>query len=257
MILYQAEIKTMYKDISFIIPSIRTFNQFGLQVSNKLKDVLSKTDYTYEILFYSKYKPLDDSIVWIEEKEIGVGPVIGYNKSFLESKGKYIYILNDKWLPNEKILKAIPFLESDKFKKRKFKVTSINVHSVNHNYELTDMPILNGCTTVQSKLPTELLHPRFLEPQHRYAIFGFPVFERDTVKKYLNNHLLNPRFQNHYHDNWLSFYIGEMGEFPLICNDTYMDILGGGSYHEDDTQDFNTFCDLAVNLIRGNNKNYV
>lgn len=245
------------KDISFIIPSIRKFNQFGLTVVDCLKEVLSKTDYTYEILFYSRENPQNNDISWIEEKEIGVGPVIGYNKSFLESKGKYIYILNDKWLPNEKILKAILFLESDEFKKRKFKVTSINVHAVNHNYEITDMPILNGCAAVQSKLPPELLHPRFLEPQHRYAIFGFPVFERDTVKKYLNNHLLNPKFKAHYHDNWLSFYIGEMGEFPLICNDTYMDIFGGESLCLDDSQDFITFCDLAVNLIRGYNINYV
>lgn len=246
----------MYKDISFIIPSIRTFNQFGLQVSNTLKDILSKTDYTYEILFYSKYQPIDDSILWIEEKEVGVGPVIGYNTSFLSSTGKYIYLLNDKWIPNNKILKAIPFLESDKFKDRKFKVTSINVHHT-FTYGITDMPILGGCAAKQSQLPEELKHPRFNNSQYRYAIFGFPVYERDTIKKYLCNHVLNPRFQNHYHDNWLSFYIGEQGEFPLVCEDTYMEIFGGGSYHANDTQDFNTFCDLAINLIRGNNLNYV
>lgn len=244
----------MYKDISFIIPTARPYNNFASIVVNKLKEILSFTDYSYEFLIYSKENPKDD-IIWIEEKENGTS-VKGYNESFLISKGKYIYVLNDKWLPNNKILKAIPFLESESFKNRRFKVTTINVHET-FNYNSTDMPILQGNMSKQHLLPKELLHPRFLEKNHRYAVFGFPVFERETVKNYLCNHLLNPRFTHHFADNWISFFIGEHGEFPLVVEDSYMDLFGGASLQADDSQDFNTFCDLAKNLINKINMNYV
>lgn len=242
-------------DISFIVPTCRPYQLYAGHVVNSIIESMKDENYKYQILICSKNNPYDPQTIWIKEE--GNTLVEAYNQLYKASSGRYIYMLNDKWKTNKKILKAIPFLESDIFKDRKYKVTSINVYAQEHNYEITDMPILNGCAAVQSKLPTELLHPRFLEPQYRYAIFGFPVFERDTVEKYLGGYILNPRFKTHYHDNWLSFYIGEQGEFPLICNDTYMEIFGGGSLCQDDSYDFNIFCELAKDLINKKNSNYV
>lgn len=192
---------------------------------------------------------------WLEEKE-NLGCIKGYNELFWQSKGKYIFILNDKWKITNKILKSIQFLESDIFKNRKFKITTINVHHT-FNYGITDMPILNGSQLLQQYLPIELLNNRFLKPEYRYPIFGFPVCERESIKKYMSNHIFNPKFKNHFADNWISFYIGEQGEFPLVCEDSYMEIFGGPGIDKDDAADFNTFCELAKNLINKVNLNYV
>lgn len=242
-------------DISFILPTIRPYHQYAKIVVDAIQEFMDNSEYTYEILIYTK-QPVSETqnIKWLQEIHNSNGPVIGYNESFKISKGQYIYLLNDKWKPNIKILKAVSFLQSDEFKNRKYKITTINAPP-NHNYQITAMPILGS--QHHQLLPAELLHPRFLLPKHRYAIFGFPVYERETVINHLNGYLLHPDFIAHYHDNWLSFYIGEQGEFPLLCLDTWMDIFGGGSLSTSDEHDFQVFCRLAKNLIHKRNLNYV
>ena len=247
-------------DVSFILPTVRPYNEFAGIVVDTTKQFMDKSPYTYEILIYTQHEvPNIENVTRLEEKERTGGPVKGYNESFKESKGKYIFVLNDKWNTNTKILKAIPFLESDDFKNRKFKVTSINVVK-DFSYDAdTDMPIKGSTRETHVALTPELLHPRFLEPRHKYRIFGFPVFDRETVLNHLGGYLLHPGFISHYHDNWLSFYIGEQGEFPLLCIDTYMDIFDGylPSLCQSDEHDFQVFCKLTTDLINGKNLNYV
>ena len=244
-------------DISFILPTVRPYNQFAEIVVTAIQEFMNDSTYTYEFLVYTQqYVPNVKNVKWLKEQQTSNGPVVGYNESFKESSGKYIYLLNDKWKPNAKILKAVPFLQSDEFKDRKFKVTSVNVHST-FTYDVTGMPIKGSNREKDLNLPQELLHPRFLEPKHKYAIFGFPVYERETVLNHLSGYLLTPYFIAHYHDNWLSFYIGEQGEFPLLCLDTWMDIFGGGSLCRSDAHDFQVFCKLAIDLINKRNLNYV
>jgi len=248
----------MYKDISFIIPTARPYGYFAKVVVQDIELFMKNSNYTYEIIIYSRQPKVDTSsnIKWLHEIEASNGPVKGYNESFKESCGKYIYLTNDKWHMNSTCLKAIDLLESNVFQDRKFKVTTINA-AANFDYSITAMPVLGSQSAPHLDLPQELLHPRFLEQKHKYVVFGFPVLERETVLNYLNGYICHPDFRAHYHDNWLSFYIGEMGEFPLLCEDTQMEQFGGGSLAGNDQDDFKVFSKLAVDLINKKNLNYV
>lgn len=245
------------KDISFIIPSIRPyFGNASIVIDSIINTMINET-YKYEIILISPEKPpIVDKLKWINEEKIGGTLVKACNNSIPYCDGEYLFFLNDKWKTNKKILNAIPFLESDLFKNRKFKVTSINVEST-FRYGITDMPIKGGSKLLEPYLPLELLQDRFLKPQHRYSILGFPVATKSSIKEHLQGYIFNPRFINHYADNWLGFYIGEMGEFPLVCPDTWMEVFGGPGISKDDVCDFTTFCDLAKNLINKVNINYV
>lgn len=239
----------MSKDISFLIPTMRHYESGAGIVVQDIQSFMEDTDLSYEILIYSEFEVQESLTVrWIPEKVRTYGPVLGYNTCFQESKGRYIYLTNDKWHMNEKCLKAIDLFESDEFKSRKFKATSINAPA-NMDYSITAMPMIGSQSAPQLDLPPELQHPRFLEDEYKYPIFGFPVLERDTVVNHLSNYVLHPDFRTHYHDNWLSFYIGEYGEFPLLCEDTQMTLFGGGTSAGDDSDDYKVFAKLAANLI--------
>ena len=244
-------------DISFLLPTNRPYEHFAKINIDGINAFMENTDYTYEILVYAPFKVKGKNIKHIPESYSNTGPVHGYNESYPHSKGQYIFILNDDNAIGETALKAIPFLESDKYKRCKFKVTSVGAPD-NFDYSLTSMPVLyNSNCGLRNYVPVELKHERFKEVKHTYPVLGYPVLTRDTVDKHLCGHIFNPLFHNHYADNWLPFYIGEMGEFPWVCEGTPVTPYQAATYSQDSMADFQTFCRLAVDLINGVNTNYV
>lgn len=240
------------KNITYILPTNRDYDRWAGQVVDHLFSYLPGK-YSFEVIVYGT-KPTHGEVIWIEEKE-QCGCIKGYNDSVKYANGEYIYVINDDNLMPESTLKAIPFLESDTFRNRKYKVTSVGA-PLGFQYDITDMPIKGGQSAHLKNLPPELLHDRFLLPQHRYAIFGYPVLHRSLIDEF-NGHIFNPKFKHHYGDNWMSFYIGEMGEFPLVCENTVTSPLPNPpTFNTHDNHDLAVFFDLAVNLINGKDFNY-
>lgn len=262
-------------DISFILLTNQNYEEYAGIVIKSIHDAIIRypIKYSYEILLYSPEEPLDKNIIWVKDELNKSGnAILGLNKSFQYSSGKYIFTLNDDNrlpYPNDIVnqyndknepLKAIEFLKSDIFKNRRFKVTSIGAGSNVHPYGSTCVPNL----TYPSPYPLsdELKNPKYTQIPHRHLVMGYPVFERTTVLNELRGFLFHPSFHHHYADNWLPFFIGESGETIEICKETSVQGFGPhanevNSNIKNDEQDYYTFCRLVDDFVSNRNKEYV
>ncbi len=280
----------MSNDISFILPHRSRDlerqphrKQTVVLAIDSLNEMMVGQPYNYDIQVVSKDEIKGDHVVWQEEPAGNNGAVLGFNMGYWNSKSKYVLTLIDDCVYNNTFLKGIPFLESDAFKDRRFKVTSLSPE-LGYNFLNTAMPILDSTRRLHPghgfsstitlgntpnrdevfgpafpvQLPVELCNPKYLEDQHRYPVFGYVCADRECVKKEMNDHLANPRFRHRYWDNWISFFIGESGEFPLVCDGTYSTISNKeySSFHNNDLFDLNIFFELAVDICNGKNLEY-
>ena len=263
------------KDISFILPTNRPFNEYGQHIVNDVHNIMEGEDYDYEVIVYSPEEPCKHpNIKWVEEKPDINSSALGFNVGYKESCGKYVYTLTDYISISKSALKAIEFLESGVFKDRRFKVTSLIMEPI--NYATTHMPVIGSrcCPAwantkihvnqpvgpaVPTDLPWELCNPKYLKPENKHSIMTHPVLDMDTVDNLMCGHILNPKFKHHYADNWIGFFIGEKGgEFPLLCEGADVaSVRTHKQYYGNDNEDFKTFCQLAVDLIHGKYKEYV
>lgn len=260
-------------DISFILLTNQDYEKYARIVIKSIHDTIIRyhIKYSYEILLYSSEEPLDKDIIWVKDEINEPGnTVYGLNKMFNYSNGKYIFMLNDDHLlpyPDSYVnqfndknepLKAVEFLQSDVFKNRRFKVTSIGAGSNVHPYGSACVPNL----TCPSPYPLsdELKNPKYTQTPHRHLVMGYPVLERQTVIKELRGFLFHPSFHHHYADNWLPFFIGESGEQIEICKETSLQGFcqsGGKSNTTNDEKDYFTFTRLVDDFVNGRNKEYV
>lgn len=210
----------------------------------------------YEVLVCSPHEVKDERVIWIPDDQGANGcSVAAYNKSYKHSGGDYIFILNDDHRIDANVLKVIPFLEGPAFADRKYKVTSVGAGRGCNKWVSTCIPSL--AFPPLFPLTENLKQLRFVS-KDRYLIMGYPVFAQETVEEHLGGYLLNPKFKHHYADNWLPFWLGEMGEEPLICDDTPLYPFGTpASTCINDEADYNTFTQLVDDFLSGRNKNYV
>ena len=97
------------------------------------------------------------------------------------------------------------FIESETFKDRKHKICSIGTER-----------------GMFCKTPTS---------PNRYCILGWPSGRRDTVENYLDGVIFNESFKHVYADNWLSYYLGSVGENPVFMPNTQNGIVGDVKAH--------------------------
>ena len=254
--------------ISYLMSTNRRYEDYGSKIVEHLYSILDGQNVWYEIIIYSPFEPKrTKNVVWIREDEPGSGSVKGVNLGAMMSKGDYLFIGNDDTLPPIDMLKAVHFLESSEFQNRKYKVTCL-AGVYNFDYSVSAMPTIGSETyplndkgtgrMKKHQMPEELKDPKFLLPEHKYAIFGYPVLRKETVQRHLCGHVLNPRFYNQFSDNWLPFFIGENGEYPLVCPSApVVSLPNAATYTNRLKQDRRTFFTLAVDLLRGVNKYYV
>jgi glycosyltransferase involved in cell wall biosynthesis len=273
----------MFKDLSFLLPHKSEDIVLRKDVCSKaiasLQEMMADEPYDWELVVVSKDEVRGDHIKWVQEPAENDGAVLGFNMAYWNSTGKYVCVVIDDCVYNKTFLKGIDFLQSDIFKDRKFKIGNLSP-ALGYDFSNTAMPIIdsicrlhphhgfNPRTTLCNStnfspafpvpLPEELCLPRFLQPEHRYPVFGYVFADRESIKAHLNDHLANPRFRHRYWDNWISFYIGESGEFPLMLDGTYSTPCNTSysSYHTHDFYDLTTFLDLATNMVRGNIQSY-
>jgi hypothetical protein len=265
-------------DISWLLPHKSEDVSLRKDVCSKaiksMQETMEGEPYNYEIVVVSKDKVEGDNVVWVEEPKDNDGAVLGFNMAYHNAKGKYVGTLIDDCVYNKTFLKGVEFLESDAFKDRKYKITSLSPE-LGFDFLNTAMPIFGSLSSPAGSpqftycnrpvgpafpvaLPPELCLPRFHEAKYRYPVFGYVFAERENIKKYLGDNIANPRFKHRYWDNWISFYIGEMGEFPLMCDGTYSvrSNTEYSSYHNNDFYDLNIFLDLATKIIRKESLEY-
>lgn len=246
----------MFCELSFIvITNNPDYKNYAKNVVESIHNVCTPSEYTYEILVCSPHEIQDSSVIYVEDEKGADGSSVrAYNQAYKESKGRYIFILNDDHMIGKSALNAIEFLKSERFKERKYKVTSIGAGAGCNKWVSTCVPSLAFLPPFP--LSEELSHPRFATTD-RYLIMGYPVFDRETVEKHFGGYLLNPKFKHHYADNWLPFWLGENGEEPLICDNTPLYPFGSPSSNcKNDLEDYTTFTMLVKDLLLGKNKNY-
>jgi glycosyltransferase involved in cell wall biosynthesis len=274
----------MYKDLSFLLPHKSRDVLLRKDVCEKaiqsLQEMMVGQPYNWELVIVSKDKVEGDNIKWVQEPEGNEGAVLGFNMAYWNSTGKYVCVVIDDCTYNTTFLKGIEFLESDAFKDRKFKITNLSP-ALGYDFSNTAMPIIdsicrlhprhgfNPKTTLCNRgtgstpalvvdLPEELCHEKFLKPEYRYPVFGYVFADRESIKKHLNDHLANPKFKHRYWDNWISFYIGECGEFPLMLDGTYSTPCNTqySSYHDNDYHDLMVFFELSKSMVNKTQEKY-
>ncbi len=228
-------------ELSWLLPTkieSRPFEQFAQHAVRSINNAMEGHDIKYEIVVASKTEPpkTGDYFTWAKEDDGNDGAVHGFNCAYWRSTGKYFIVVIDDWVYNDSFLKVIDFLQSDTFKHRRFKLTTLNAPN-NFDYSVSSMP--------EPARP-----PRAKE---LWPVWGFVAGERRTVVKELHNYLANPRFRHRYWDNYLPFYIGHQGEFPLLCEGTHASQLNNdyNSYHHNDDYDLNIFRKLVENNYAG------
>ena len=210
----------MYK-VSFLIPSLNP-QSYAQRAIDSIHE--AHKDINYEILVYSTHEYKGPRIKWIKEdpKESKLsGCVFGFNTLYKHSDGDYVSVFVDDYIFLKGIQHTIDFIESDTFIDRRFKIATLECGG--------------------PKCYTRLGH----------ILIGFPVYRRDTVENLLGGYLFHPRFNHHYSDHWLSWYLGEMGEPGLHTPVKQLQIHFNVHRTDHDARDEQVFLDLAQKFREG------
>lgn len=230
----------MSKDIGFLIPTNR--GQEFIQKTLDNINSLNLEGLTYDICIYSQEEIKGDHVLWFKE-ENSMGPISGFNNIAHLTDHKYITILTDDCIINEKnaIKSLVNYLQNTN---KKIKIVGFGTIDRQMFYT----PGLGQRIGSLLKIPYDL--PRF-------PVARFPFIERETYNTYLNNHIFHPEFRYYAGDNWLGWWLGFMGEPYVEIPEATL------SHHTTHNKNFtyeiidcNTAFTLLINFMAGN-KDYV
>jgi hypothetical protein len=100
----------------------------------------------------------------------------------------------------------------NKFIDRKYKVTSLS------------LTLPSGIQKAAELTPPSVINPRTNEEEFhttRQHILKFPVMDRKSYE-YLERHIFHPHFLHHCADNYLSIYLGYVGEPTIEFRNAWM-----------------------------------
>ena len=236
-------------DISFLIPTIKPYDNYAKDVVEKITSI--NTKYTYEIVVYSLEVICDKRIKYIQQgKDYKGGAAKASNQLLWNSSGEYVVFLPDDLNYNKDIFKVIDFLKSKYFINR-LAITG-----------LSQPGFLNGECVISLSQPLSEKHP---SSYSKCTAIHFPAAPRKTFEKHLNNHVWHPSFHHHYGDYWLSYYIykkyGNPTLCPIPCYEDPPKPIGGpkSRYRPGDTyvdQDRNLYIKLCRELEKNPNIPY-
>jgi hypothetical protein len=213
-------------DLSFLMVTNRDWNTFGKIVADSLFAL--RVPFSFEVLVYSPFPVKDSRVQWFEDTTED-GCVSGFNHLVKFARGRYFTPAVDDLAYDEKVFKAVPFLDSAVFANRKYKVCAV-------------------CTGGSTMIPSPSRPTEFGPVPHcvenNFRIVGFPVMSRETVDMF-GDVMFPPQFKHHYGDNWLAYYLGRLGEQVLECDGTpFIGLPHGLSRLDYDAYDFKIYCEL-------------
>lgn len=191
------------------------------QIVSVIENILNITsNINIEILVSSFEEVKHPAIKWYQDN-IRVGSIPAQNFLATQSKGEHLLCAVDDHIFDENLLK-IPEYLSTSFQYKSFKITSIT-----------------GDNGFEYFLPKGL---------PKYIISRFPVIHRSTLFDKLCGYFWNPLFKHHYADNYLSFYLGELGQPPEEITFTKMHQIYNTVDNTHDEYDKNLLYKLASNF---------
>lgn len=208
--------------ISFLLPS----NRHPDIIRKITGNINSLGLESYEIVVASTEEVVDTNTVWVEDKE-ECGCVYGFNLAYKHSVGEYIILSTDDHVFDENVRHVITELE---LSENRYKILSI---------------------TGEDGRPCCI--PSDLPP---YQIVRFPVMARETIENDLNGYVYNPNFKHHYPDNWLGFWLGEMGQPSSEISYTKLHQIEERCCSQYDSYDRDIFYKL-IEDFRNGEKSYV
>lgn len=183
-------------DISFLIPTIREHSKFLNVVLSNIRSIPTK--YSYEICVYGPEKPADKDVIWFEEKE-RAGQLYGFNLMAKNTNSDYLFCLTDDIVMTTPFDWSIEFLNSEFFKNRKYKITSLNPGDM-----------------VCNPVTGQIMGNEVIDfPLKAFPLCRFPILTRQTWKD-LGEVIFVEKISHHGADNWSSVWFGTRGE---ICVD--------------------------------------
>lgn len=207
------------KDISFILPTNRDHEKFSKKVIDNINS-LNFSDKTHEIIVVSPDEINGKNVVHLGEEGENNGCVSGYNEGFKASTGDYIFLCSDDHYFDFNSPSIINILKSNTFSERKYKIICLPTN----NHGPCMLPEYTECDAI---------------------IARYPVFERETVEKYLGGYIYHPSFKHHYPDNWLGYWLQRQGEPPLEYNKFDMITFSNSCERMNDVYDEEVFRALV------------
>lgn len=231
---------TMSVDLSFLMVTNRDWETHGRIVVESL--YRTNSPYDYEILVYSPFPVEGPKILWVEDTTKD-GCVSGFNELLKYNPGRYVVPAVDDMVYDNSIFKAIPFLESELFANRKYKICAVCAG------------IIPGESLIPSpSRPTNFGFAPYIK-ENNFRVVGYPFMSIETIGL-LGGIMFPPCFKHHYGDNWLAYYLGRLGEEVLECLNTPMYGFGDTTEYKYDEHDFGVFCDLVKRFELENYTNY-
>jgi len=196
-------------DFSFLIASKKPYDDYARKSVDSICAIDTKLK--YEIIICHQDEIRDSRVRWIKDDKLS-GSCYAYNTCYKYSSGKYIFIFTDDAILHGDIYGTIDFLESDLFKNKKFKITTlpgmlrdktspINITKFEKEPSYPDILKLTDCY---------IICPPFNVP-------CFPIFSRETVDNFLGGILFHPSVKI-CHDWWLGAFLYFNGE-PIVQYD--------------------------------------
>ena len=229
-------------DISFLMSSIKRYEDFGTNFVSSIYELAKESKYTFEIIVSHPNKIDDDRVIWLEEKE-NLGQEVAFNNCARISKGDYLAVCVDDHFAGGDVFGVIDFLKSDLFKDRKFKITTLAGG-------LTDE------ITFVEEGPTHrnLLQAENVFSMPRFHVTPFPIVERSTYENLLGEHIMHPKLWS-MADWYLGAFLYYNGEQAIQYN--------GAKYHrlpndpmtvQSELKDFSITYNSVYKLIKNYKK---
>lgn len=218
------------KDISFILPTNRSFHNFSKKVIDNINS-LNFFDKTYEIIVVSPTEIVGQNVFHVKEQGTNNGCVDAYNEGYNVSTGEYIFLCSDDHYFDQNCVLITEVLESRLFNNKKLKIACLPTN----RHGPCKLPDYTNCGGI---------------------IARYPVFHRETVEQHLGGYIYHPSFKHHYPDNWLGFWMSSQGEPTIEINKYDMITFNNSCEKIHDDYDEKQFRRLIENYD-ANNGRYV
>jgi hypothetical protein len=207
------------KDFSFLISSKRDYDTHARKTVDSIFEL--KTDYSFEVIVCHPDEIKDDRIKWIKDDKL-IGANYSFHLALLNSCGRYVSICVDDCAVRGDIFGSINFLESELFKDRKFKITTLSAMPF---YGFTnEVTLFEGKPKhkdVLVAMDCYLIPPRF-------NVMCFPILSRETIEKELGGFIFHPRIKSG-HDWWLGAFLHMNDEPGIQYNNAKFFSLGSSN----------------------------
>lgn len=185
-------------DISFLLPTLRKWPQYGQRVVDSIYQAARHTSYNYEILVSSPFEVKGERITWYGEKQ-QLGALSAFNHLAHQAIGRYIMMCVDDHICDDNLFSVVGYLDGPEFSNRRYKLVTI---ASGGRCPIPNHPPFNTDTDKNQLL-------------YSWTTARFPVLSTKTWREDFGGYVFQPRFWNSHADIYLGYYLGINGE-PII-----------------------------------------